>query len=731
MFYWLLYNHREAQLENYNNNVPISKSDYHHLKPPGWVKRVTTCQFTEPGRKGYPRTVSKFTVISTVPDVDETGTVKSYDPFNASRIIHPAQASHAKIIIHRNNQESGFNPSPTVVSHSYRSYKSVNGSFKLHSTASSRRTSSADRLRSPYSTMASIRSQQSSVRVRVANRSKRGVDFSNIRNKGQRHRKNRHNALSAPASNKENRDTTEHKPDVTSTSQKQASDRVNIANSMVDVPESATSVFAWTEELEELQQCLVKTCDEAFGNSLLSETTTIGVDTRETSPFTLSFGLLEPTGCANYFTPRAQDARPLPPVPANKASTYSGYNSRLQQSPERRVVSEPAYCDSHNNNNNNVRNLSCVHEDQKDKNDWIKQLKAGRDLVPEPLRTPSSRVNKSYDFLSKAENTIRVVDSPSARGFDFTVEVPKPLNIRKVSPASTAAKSPIAQSHEGAQRRVSYNAQDKHPSVSSHPTESNAKKRVSSWFKRTSKHEESNDSGYGAATESSTRSKDALADLDAPRFDRQGSHSSDSGSDLRAPKKKFNLAFWKWSKNTQAAPRMAIIDGKVESRVKNMLIIANFLDYVDDSEWEDEEEVEEPKYIPPLPRAATTRPGKGKGKKKQDDEPQFTSLWSDSELGYRKIEVQQNWLARLFRVKPAMRYMCFTLSKRRARQELVLLLREWRKYGMKSVDVDKERNIIWAHVGPRNCKPSFLFFFSFSLFPFFSLLADLELFVQG
>jgi hypothetical protein len=80
------------------------------------------------------------------------------------------------------------------------------------------------------------------------------------------------------------------------------------------------------------------------------------------------------------------------------------------------------------------------------------------------------------------------------------------------------------------------------------------------------------------------------------------------------------------------------------------------------------------------------------------------SVWSDSEGGIRQIEVQQNWLARLFHIKPAMRHLCFNILKRRARQEVAILLREWRQYGIKDVEVDKERNIIFARVGGKNCK---------------------------
>jgi hypothetical protein len=70
----------------------------------------------------------------------------------------------------------------------------------------------------------------------------------------------------------------------------------------------------------------------------------------------------------------------------------------------------------------------------------------------------------------------------------------------------------------------------------------------------------------------------------------------------------------------------------------------------------------------------------------------------------RQIEPQQNWLARLFHVKPVTKYICFSVSKRRARQEIASLLKEWRKYGARDIVVDKQRNIVFGKVGPKNCK---------------------------
>jgi serine/threonine-protein kinase HSL1, negative regulator of Swe1 kinase len=100
-----------------------------------------------------------------------------------------------------------------------------------------------------------------------------------------------------------------------------------------------------------------------------------------------------------------------------------------------------------------------------------------------------------------------------------------------------------------------------------------------------------------------------------------------------------------------------------------------------------------------------------KAKAKGDPHRSSLAVWRDdgdhsgsSTHSLRKIEVHQNWLARLFRVKPAMRYLCFAMPKRRARQEIAILLREWRRHGIREVEVDKDRNIVFARVGPKNCK---------------------------
>lgn len=71
---------------------------------------------------------------------------------------------------------------------------------------------------------------------------------------------------------------------------------------------------------------------------------------------------------------------------------------------------------------------------------------------------------------------------------------------------------------------------------------------------------------------------------------------------------------------------------------------------------------------------------------------------------HRQIEPQINWLAKLFNVQPASKYICCAVSKRRARQEIITILREWKRFGIRDVQIDKSRNIVFGRVAAKNCK---------------------------
>lgn len=77
---------------------------------------------------------------------------------------------------------------------------------------------------------------------------------------------------------------------------------------------------------------------------------------------------------------------------------------------------------------------------------------------------------------------------------------------------------------------------------------------------------------------------------------------------------------------------------------------------------------------------------------------------TNEDAGSRQVAPQRNWLAKLFHVKPAARYLCFSVSQRAARKEIVIVFRDWKKYGMRDIQIDKGRNVVFAKVGPKNCK---------------------------
>ena len=68
-----------------------------------------------------------------------------------------------------------------------------------------------------------------------------------------------------------------------------------------------------------------------------------------------------------------------------------------------------------------------------------------------------------------------------------------------------------------------------------------------------------------------------------------------------------------------------------------------------------------------------------------------------------------NWLARFLGIKPAVHVLCFRVGKLRARREVVAIFREWRRFGMRDVVVDKEAGRVWARVDRDNCEYCSLF----------------------
>ncbi|KAL4940270.1 hypothetical protein BDV06DRAFT_230465 [Aspergillus oleicola] len=61
-----------------------------------------------------------------------------------------------------------------------------------------------------------------------------------------------------------------------------------------------------------------------------------------------------------------------------------------------------------------------------------------------------------------------------------------------------------------------------------------------------------------------------------------------------------------------------------------------------------------------------------------------------------------NWLARVFNIKPAVRVVALNTSKIKGRKEVYKMLHEWKEYGIEDIQLDKANSIIYGRVGESN-----------------------------
>ena len=575
LFYWLLHNHREAQLENYNNNVPISKSDIHHLRPPNWKKRIATCEFTHSGRNGLTKNVSKFTVISNVREVDDNGTVASYDPYNASRNLQPcaSQVSHAKITVHRNGGEPGAASGGPAVSHSYHSYKTVGSSFMEQRRMNSLRSGiTASHLRSPHSTMSSIRSARSTPRPALNPRVRRNIDFSVLRNNRYRgssllSRETQQSTLAGDADGKTTGGTGAVSASDTQTKAIGSSPiSATSRTSFMDTSLPREDSLIWNEELQMLGHRIAEDCDKAFQSSIVLSESGGGQDTREGTPYSLPSGahstgrLLELSSLDPTPKPRPWDNRPLPPTPAGTITPASSTWNRgainiepiplnLRQPADRRTVSEPLYA---RYAHGGPRPLPSIYEDE-----------LNRSMVSlNSPKTPAAAVdNQGLMNYGPLEHTIRVVHSPA----NGPVPIPEPLNVRKVSKNDTDAAAmpePLKlrkSSGQSATATVSA-TQEAQTRSGDEVAGDRAKARVSSWFRRTLKEEAGNTS-LVVATEPS------MLPQEQNNPAKEAGIKSSNISQVAAKKKGLRMAFAKWKNAAKNEQRIEMsILGKYYSK---------------------------------------------------------------------------------------------------------------------------------------------------------------------
>ncbi|KAM0521180.1 hypothetical protein ACHAPE_002655 [Trichoderma viride] len=657
-FYWLLHNYREQQLEDFKPELSHSMSDYHHLKPNSWKERVSTCEFYQPRGNGHGRSISRFTVISTTAET-ENGTVQSYDPYRGSRMLKAcgSQASHARITVHRDGEM-------TQASQSARKRSASNATRRPR--AASVRTF-VGRTQSSRGSVSSLHSNRQGTPQRHGPglRHKRGVDFSHVRKRSasaahiQRgpHR-SRANSMASDGNSRRipsrPRSPTPEMPQLPNGTYPKAKGE----------PAYKDASFLFNEELRHFSNNIAKDCDDAFRSSLIEEDSISGSLTdmekrqRDSTPFSFTIDTPSEATAPTEFSCMSWSSRPLPPLPLELGPKTTNVNSRpASRAGDGNIMADqvnllalplllPSQSDRrvvsapYGQASRRTGTLPCINENPG--GNYTATVEKTR-IVSAPPHSPSKKTKRpisGVEYLNQVENSIRVVTSPTAQS---PVKIPEPLNVRKKM-ANQNFDGSLNYHIEQLESVLGNYGQHEEDALQAAATNSPVKKKKS-WFKRSFKLD---------SEETLVESKDERQRTVSCETRQSGSSSATAAS---SKKRNFSFPFWKSNRNRDSK---AMVEDR-QNRDQEVAII------------------------------------------KADTKKQ--TLHRSSSAGSRNIEVKQNWLTRLFRVKPATSYICMTLSRKRARQEVAILLREWRKrrYGIKGIQVDKERNIVFARVAAKNC----------------------------
>jgi hypothetical protein len=86
-----------------------------------------------------------------------------------------------------------------------------------------------------------------------------------------------------------------------------------------------------------------------------------------------------------------------------------------------------------------------------------------------------------------------------------------------------------------------------------------------------------------------------------------------------------------------------------------------------------------------------------------------------------------NWLSRFLHIKPASKTLCFQVARGKVRGDLVRLLRDWQRFGVRDVTFDRNDNTINARVDKTNRKSLSCSVFLFSAWRLEDFCFDVEI----
>ncbi|KAH6618807.1 hypothetical protein C7974DRAFT_341740 [Boeremia exigua] len=748
-FYSALQKYQQDQLENYQPSAhhPIahSNSDHHHN-----VRRDPTKEDIEhmPKQK-HKRSQSGYSILnnehmySKHSFYESPASEASYDPFRASRQpILPDRAAHPNITVRRRNSNSSRSLRPTTalghhtgsslrvraLRNSKRS-SAVSHSSSKHTTPSQRSVHAGSVSRSSFAS--SCWPSSPPVVARAGGIGRRGVSFSHLHRRGSVATASTTETGAVPYTSNRSFDLQQEsigsygssprsstiQPSSTPRAKSRASASTGAPRLRVRKPESPSKYIQ--SEARKVSTELGKVMEEAFNRSSMSSSVrTTHTDTYQDGTFSnydtppTSFSNRD-SGGSTIATPNKRAmlaSRPLPPIPTETPNTFlhrklvetrddiarrlteDSDNTKhftevlehldrliLPSADTKRVVSAPARSPEH------IAPLHVIPEEVKVDGG------AGFEMTHSPhYRAVTDPVRPQARRAVTAQETIRIVDQSPNRI--------APLNIRKRSGASLSSKctneiplsvpwpGPSTQNSVRSYHDVQRDLLAARKHATSHPTSESqpiVKKKKSLWFRRTTEQKEQQDK---PDIQLKTKKPNALLQIpeawqgldDRIKNDPSptlGTHSeatkhaskqSDGSNTSEFPMRNTGSAAAK----SDSGPRkglFGLFGKKKEEKVK--------------------------------------------GPMELDLNSSSSSILSSHGIGLDSSEsvnrggppdVQMNWLSRFLHIKPAAKTLCFHVGRGKVRGDLVRLLRDWQRFGVRDVIFDRKANTINARVDKIN-----------------------------
>ncbi|TQS35366.1 hypothetical protein Golomagni_04215 [Golovinomyces magnicellulatus] len=729
LFYNLLIKFRDAQLENYMPDLGHSSSDYHHVRPVNLTKTFSTCHFPQARKKIHGRIGSKFTVIS-----NTTENEREHLNFN-------------NYLKNRNQEDDSKLRCRETLSGSRESSESSEGIKRKVSRVSSQTTACIVQkppfppktLASRQSLARSTRSRNSARKIRVTcEKKKHGVCFNHLRkNSPSGRRSHSLNSLLIHRPDYENqfeivpRDGNVSHP-ITRSSGFSIDNLSNKPQQISPISDSlAVSLDHinqnFNEDVRLQSNSLARDCDEAFngcGGSILQDPKVFMKHKVNSTP------LSKKTKISDL------NDRPLPQPPAMQIESVKIELLEAREKAELRRKfggdESPAYLER-----------LVTHIDQLIQPLSPNNLSGERRVISAPFdmrkkdvsnQLPSICEGGTENFSRKKKNNLVAIDQESRRiGFRdgssesgseylsvnynwMTGSNSSPIRMDSVkilhsSSSSSLIDSPVPLTTQESSlpdeltfcqdTRQNYSIKKTSQLDNSFKKKSKVKEEILSKSRdnrRVQKREDEDDTCFKNSAVLVKKKKNWLKRVLIQEVEMK-SHDKDSKvlntSEKAEPlyekrycifsesrkKTSFNLS--KFFKRRSAKSNMIFCEFQ-------FLLNIRFKTYLSTG---DEFEHDDSLYNCSKNQDSTTDIKSGASDRLSMDQE------NDK---FRLVAPQRNWWAKLFKIKPIVRFICFSISKKRARLETLNLLREWRRFGIQDIEVDKRRSIITGQVGVEN-----------------------------